>query len=141
MREGESGAMDLKVIHNADGSVRIQAEGATSNAAPMIINTATLIPVNFSVSGTPQMESTDVLMLTGNVEELGNGATTWDGAAGPMAIPPSGNPILTVSLPAGQTVQFNFFILHNDGSTTMESGPAHSYTVPTSGTGNISVNW
>jgi glycosidase len=115
--------------------------GVASNAAPLIVNTSTLVPVNFSVSGVPQMQSTDVLMLTGTVAELGNGATTWNGAVGPMAVPPTGNPLLTVSLPAGKTVQFSFFILHSDGSTTMESGPAHSYSVPTSGVGGVTVSW
>jgi hypothetical protein len=123
-------------------TVTVTPQGsAASNAAPLIVNTATLVPVNFSVSGVPQMQSTDVLMLTGNVAELGNGATTWNGAVGPMAVPPTGNPLLTVSLPAGKTVQFSFFLLHSDGSTTMESGPGHSYTVPTSGVGGVTVSW
>jgi Ca-activated chloride channel family protein len=37
MRQGESGAMDLKVIHNDDGSVRIQAQGATTNSASNLV--------------------------------------------------------------------------------------------------------
>jgi len=113
---------------------------ATSNAAPFTVNTATLIPVNFSVSNTPTLASTDVIMLTGNVAELGSGATTWNSAIGPVTIPIAGSALQTVSVPAGATVQFYFFVLHSDGSITAESA-AHSYNVPPTGVGATAVSW
>ncbi len=120
-------------------TVSVTQGTATSNGAPFTVNTATLIPVNFSVSNTPTLASTDVIMLTGNVAELGNGATTWNGAIGPVTIPAAGSALQTVSVPAG-TIQFHFFVLHGDGSITAES-TQHSYTVPSTGVGATAVNW
>ena len=116
------------------------AGGTISNAAPFTVSTGTLIPVNLAVSGTPTLASTDQLMLRGNVLELGNNATTFNGAIGPVPMPSSGSGIQTVSLPTGATVQFEFFILHSDGTTTAESA-FHTYTVPASGVGTDTVTW
>jgi glycosidase len=121
-------------------TVTVTQGTATSNPAPFKVSTSTLIPVNLSVSGTPTLASTDVLMLTGNIAELGNNATTWNGAIGPVPIPSAGSGIQTVSLPAGATVQFEFFVLHSDGTTTPESA-SHTYTVPTTGVGTSAVTW
>ncbi len=121
-------------------TVTVTQGTATSNAAPFMMNTSTLIPVNFSVSNTPTLASTDVIMLTGNVAELGNEATTWNGAIGPVTIPAAGSALQTVSVPAGATVQFHFFVLHSDGSITSE-GVEHSYTVPITGVGAAAVTW
>ncbi len=121
-------------------TVTVTQGTATSSAAPFTVNTATLIPVNFSVSNTPTLASTDVIMLTGNVAELGNEATTWNGAIGPVTIPAAGSALQTVSVPAGTTVQFYFFVLHSDGSTIAEGAP-HAYIVPSSGVGAVAVAW
>jgi glycosidase len=121
-------------------TVTVTQGTATSNAAPFTVNTSTLIPVNFSVSGTPALASTDVIMLTGNVAELGNGATTWNGAVGPVTIPAAGSALQTVSVPAGATVKFQFFVLHSNGSITSE-GVQHSYTIPSAGAGTAAVTW
>jgi glycosidase len=121
-------------------TVTITTGGTTSNAAPFTVSTSTLIPVNLSVSNTPTLASTDQLMLTGNILELGNNATTFNGAIGPVPIPAAGSGLQTVSLPAGATVQFQFFVLHSDGTTTAE-GSSHTYSVPTSGIGTDSVTW
>lgn len=121
-------------------TVTVMQGTATSNSAPLKVSTSTLIPVNLSVSGTPTLASSDVLMLTGNIAELGNNATTWNGAIGPVPIPTAGSGIQTVSLPAGATVQFQFFVLHSDGTTTPESA-SHTYTVPSTGVGTDAVTW
>lgn len=121
-------------------TVTVTQGTVTSNAAPFTVSTSTLIPVNISVSGTPTLTSTDVLMLTGNIAELGNDATTWSEAIGPTPIPSAGNGIQTVSLPAGATVQFKFFVLHSDGTTTPENA-SHTYTVPSTGVGESAVTW
>lgn len=121
-------------------TVTVTQGTATSNAAPFTVNTATLIPVNFSVSGTPALFGTDVIMLTGNVAELGNGATTWNDAIGPVTIPAAGSALQTVSVPAGATVQFQFFVLHSNESITSE-GVQHRYTIPSTGAGTAAVTW
>jgi hypothetical protein len=45
------------------------------------------------------------------------------------------------SVPAGANIQFKFFIKHSDGTVTWEGGSNHTYTVPSSGTGNVTVAW
>jgi glycosidase len=122
-------------------TVAVTQGTATSISAPFTVNTATLIPVNFSVTGTPTLASADVIMLTGNVAELGNSATTWNGAIGPVTIPSAGSALQTVSVPAGATLQFQFFVLHGDGTVTWENGANHSYNIPTSGVGAAAVAW
>jgi hypothetical protein len=80
-------------------------------------------------------------MLSGSVAELGNWATTWNGAVGPVTIPAAGSGLQTVSVPAGSTVQFKFFVLHSNGSITWENGANHSYTIPATGVGAAAVTW
>lgn len=121
-------------------TVTVTQGAATSNSAPFKVNTSTLIPVNLSVSGTPTLANSDVLMLAGNAMELGAGANTWNGAIGPVPIPSAGSGIQTVSLPAGATVQLKFFVLHTDG-ITMQQSASHIYTVPTTGVGTSAVTW
>jgi hypothetical protein len=126
----------------AGATIVIVAQGAaTSSAAPFVVSTSPLIPVNFSVSGLPTLASTDVVMLTGSASELGNWSTTWNGAAGPVTAPSTGNGLLTVSVPAGLGVQFKFLVLHGDGSVTSEGGVNHSYNIPASGVGAVAVVW
>ena len=130
----------VPALQAGPATVTVKQGTATSNAAASTVNTAVLVPVNFSVSGTPTVASTDVMMLTGNVAELGNGATTWNGAIGPVTIPATGSALQTVSVPAGATVQFNFFVLHHDGTSIPES-TVHNYTVPSTGVGTTAVVW
>jgi len=130
----------VPVLAAGAAMVTVTQGTATSNAAPFTVSSSKLIPVNFSVSGTPVLASTDVIMLTGNVAELGNGAITWNSAIGPVTIPTTGSGLQTVSAPAGATVQFQFFVLHGNGSITSEGGH-HSYTVPSTGVGTAAVIW
>ena len=125
------------------GSAQVSVErGANpSNSAPFFVNSGKLIPVNFAVSGVPALAAGDVVMLTGNLAELGNWSTTWNGADGPAVIPADRSALLTVSVSAGAKAEFKFFILHPDGSVTWEGGANHAYAIPGSGAGAIAVNW
>jgi hypothetical protein len=127
-------------IAAGSAQVTVSQGTATSSTAPFQVNTAALIPVNFSVSSVPSLATSDAVMLTGNLAELGNEATTWNGAVGPVTIPSTGNGLLTVSVPAGSTLQFKFFVLHSDGTVTSETS-YHSYSVPISGVGTEAVTW
>jgi hypothetical protein len=122
-------------------TVTVTQGTATSFAAPFTLNTSPLIPVNFIVSGTPVLENTDVILLSGSVSELGNWDASWNGAIGPVTIPALGSGLLTVSLPVSTVVQFKFFVLHSDGSVTWEGGPNHAYTVASAGVGTVTMNW
>jgi len=51
------------------------------------------------------------------------------------------NWFLDASMPAGTAIQFKFIKIAADGTVTWENGSNHQYTVPTSGTGFVTVNW
>jgi hypothetical protein len=58
-----------------------------------------------------------------------------------MLAPNYPNWFLNVALPAGKSVQFKFIDIQSGGNVVWENGSNHSYTVPTSGTGSLNVNW
>lgn len=115
--------------------------GAVSNGIQYTVLTAKLIPVTFTVNNATPTTTGDYIFLTGNTVELGGWSTTWDGALGPMLAPHYPDWFLTASVPAGQTIQFKFIKIAAGGAVTWENGANHSFTVPTSGTGFVNVNW
>ena len=129
-------------VTNGSYSVTVTNNGGTaSNSIQFTVLTAKLIPVTFTVNNATPTVNGDYIFLTGNTVELGNWATTWDGAVGPMLPPNYPNWFLNVSVPAGQTIQFKFIKIAANGAVTWEAGSNHTYTVPSSGTGFVNVNW
>jgi glycosidase len=119
----------------------INSSAQVSNGIQYTVLTAKLIPVTFTVYNATPTQTGDYIFLTGNTVELGTWSTTWDGAVGPMLTPNYPNWFLNASVPAGQTIQFKFIKIAANGGVTWEAGSNHSYTVPTSGTGSVNVNW
>lgn len=117
------------------------SRGRVSNSVPFTVLAAKLIPVTFTVNNATPTAPGDYIFLTGDTVELGNWNTTWDGAVGPMLTPNYPNWFLNVSVPAGQIIHFKFIKISANGTVTWENGSNHSYTVPTSGTGFVNVNW
>jgi glycosidase len=115
--------------------------GSSANTMVFTVLAAKLIPVTFTVNNATPTNPGDYIFVTGNTIELGNWGTTFQSAIGPMLPPNYPNWFLNVSLPAGQTVQFKFIDIQSGGNVIWEGGSNHSYTVPASGTGSVSVNW
>jgi glycosidase len=129
-------------VANGNYNVTVTNSGGTvSNGIQYTVLTAKLIPVTFTVYNATPTNTGDYIFLTGNTIELGAWSTTWDGAVGPMLTPNYPNWFLTASVPAGQTIQFKFIKIAAGGAVTWENGSNHTYTVPTSGTGFVNVNW
>jgi len=129
-------------VTNGSYNVTVTNSGGTvSNGIQYTVLTAKLIPVTFTVNNATPTSTGDYIFLTGNTVELGAWSTTWDGAVGPMLTPNYPNWFLTASVPAGQTIQFKFIKIASGGAVTWENGSNHTYTVPTSGTGFVNVNW
>jgi glycosidase len=127
-----------------NGSYNLQlksSNGTAANTIPFTVLTAKLIPVTFTVNNANPTNPGDYIFVTGNTVELGNWGTTFQIAIGPMLDPNYPNWFLNVSLPAGQTVQFKFIDIQSSGNVVWENGANHQYTVPTSGTGYVTVNW
>jgi glycosidase len=141
-----SGANQIVVsvpsVSNGNYNITVtDSRGHVSNSVPFTVLAAKLIPVTFTVNNATPTAIGDYIFLTGDTVELGNWNTTWDGAVGPMLTPNYPNWFLNVSVPAGRTIQFKFTKIAASGAVAWENGPNHSYTVPTSGTGFVNVNW
>jgi len=129
-------------VTNGVYSVQLKNSGGTAaNTIQFTVLTAKLIPVTFTVNNAAPTNTGDYIFLTGSTIELGNWSTTWDGAIGPMLTPNYPNWFLNASVPAGGQLQFKFIKIAANGTVTWENGSNHSYTVPTSGTGFVTVNW
>jgi hypothetical protein len=129
-------------VTNGNYSVTVTTSGAqVSNGINYTVLTAKLIPITFTVNNATPTQVGDYIFLTGNTVELGNWATTWDGAVGPLLTPNYPNWFNVVSVPAGQTIQFKFIKIAANGAVTWEAGANHQFTVPASGTGFVNVNW
>jgi glycosidase len=129
-------------VSNGNYSVTVTNTSAqVSNSIQFTTLAAKLIPVTFTVNNASPTVTGDYIFLTGDTVELSNWSTTWDGAVGPMNAPNYPNWFLNVSVPAGRTIQFKFIKITSGGAVTWEAGSNHSYTVPTSGTGFVNVNW
>jgi len=123
-------------------SVAVQASGgSTSNALPLTVLTANQVPVTFTVNNV-SLPAGAAIYLTGNVMELGSNAQTANSAVGPLlAVPASTTSwFIDASVPAGAQIQFTFFQVLSDG-TIVPEGTSHSYSIPATGVGSVSVNW
>lgn len=117
------------------------SSGTAANTIQFTVLTGQLIPVTFTVNNATPTNVGDYIFLTGSTIELGTWGTTFDTAIGPMLAPSYPNWFLNASLPAGATVQFKFIKIAANGTVTWENGSNHQYTVPTSSTGFVNVNW
>ena len=115
--------------------------GTASNSIQFTVLTAKLIPVTFTVNNASPTNPGDNIFLSGNVVELGSWGTTFDTAVGPLLTPNYPNWFENVSVPAGTTIQFKFIKIAANGTATYENGSNHTYTVPASGVGNVTVSW
>jgi glycosidase len=124
-------------------TVRRSGSATWSNAFDFTAYQARLIPVTFTVNNASPTNPGDYIYLTGNTVELGNWATTPQSAVGAMLTTAGTYPNwwLTVSVPAGKTLNYKFIKIQANGAVTWENGADHSYTVPASGVGNVNVNW
>jgi glycosidase len=132
----------VPVVTNGNYNVTVtNSSSQVSNGVQFTVLQAKLIPVTFTVFNASPTQTGDYIFLTGDTVELGNWATTWDAAVGPMLTPNYPNWFLNVSVPAGKTIQFKFIKIAANGAVTWEAGANHSYTVPASGVGFVNVNW
>ncbi len=130
-------------ISNGNYNVTVtDSRGHVSNSVPFTILAAKLIPVTFTVNNATPTAPGDYIFLTGDTG--GARKLEYDvgrRAVGPMLTPNYPNWLLNVSVPAGHSIQFKFIKIAANDTVTWESGSNHSYTVPTSGTGSVNVNW
>ncbi len=120
--------------------VSVVTSAGTSNTIDYEVLSAKQIPVVFTVRNASTSWGQNIY-LTGSVQELGNWSTDTDQIWGPFLCPNYPEWYMVASVPAGQTIQFKFLKIDSNGNVVWEGGNNHTYTVPTSGTGNITVDW
>lgn len=129
---------------NVAVTVTPAGSGTASNAFTFGVYQAKLIPVTFTINNALATQPGDAIYLTGNTLELTNWTASAKGSVGPMLTNATTYPNwwLTVSVPAGKTIEFKAIRVQANGTVTWENGATnHSYTVPTSGVGFVNVNW
>jgi Starch binding domain len=110
---------------------------------PFTVRTTQLIPVRFTLKNATANQG-DRIFLAGNTAELGKWAQscpTFHNTEGPTVYPNDPNWVLSAAVPAGQMIRFKFIKIAADGTVAWEKGSHHTYTVPTSGEGSVTVNW
>lgn len=93
--------------------------------------TVTAVAVTFNSRKVTQFGQT--VKIVGNVAALGNWDTSKAVALGASGYSAS-NPVWsgTVTLAAGQALQYKYIVVNQDGSVTWEADPNRAYTVPKS---------
>jgi glycosidase len=144
IKSWSNASVTFTVPNVANGAYNVQLKssaGIPANAIAFTVLAAKLIPVTFTITNASPTNPGDYIFVTGNTVELGNWGTAFQSAIGPMLDPNYPNWFLNVSLPADQLVQFKFIDIQANGNVIWESGSNHSYTVPASGTGSVTVGW
>jgi hypothetical protein len=132
----------VPAVGNAIYNVQLKnSAGTAANTIQFTVLTAKLVSVTFTVNNASPTNVGDYIFLTGNTVELGGWGTTFDTAVGPMLTPNYPNWFINTSMPAGTAIQFKFIKIASNGTVTWEGGSNHTYTVPTGGTGSVTVNW
>jgi glycosidase len=124
-------------------TVTRSGSATASNGFNFTAYQAKLVPVTFTVLNAIPTNPGDAIYLTGNTVELGNWASTPATAIGAMLTTAGTYPNwwLTVSVPAGKTLQYKFIRIQANGSVTWENGANHSVTAPASGVGSVNAGW
>lgn len=119
----------------------IKSDGTASNGIEYNVLTGAQVPVTFNVNNAPPTNFGDNVYVTGSVPELGNWSTDKNVAVGRLLAPNYPNWFGMASLPAGRKVEYKFIVIRADGSVVWENGLNHTYAVPTSGVGSVTVDW
>lgn len=127
-----------KITVSPDKKVTITLTGDTSKLYAVDEDAGETIPVTINIRNASTDWGQSIYIL-GNCGELGN----WNpsNAAGPAVCPNYPEWNLTVYLPADQKIEFKAIKKNAAGNVIWQSGENHSYTVPSSGTGKVSIDW
>lgn len=96
------------------------------------------IPVTFTINNATTVLGQNVY-IAGSIAELGN--WTPVNAIGPASCPNYPTWTITINLPAGQAIQFKAIKKDATGTVVWEGGSNHTYTVPASGSGSVTITW
>lgn len=127
-----------KITVTSDRKITISLTGNNSKIYTVDDSAEAKIPVTFTVNNATTTWGQNVYII-GNCTELGNWNT--DAAVGPASCPnyPTWN--ITVYLTPGTTIEFKAIKKDDYGNVTWQEGYNHTYTVPASGEGQVTISW
>ncbi|WPB39401.1 alpha-amylase family glycosyl hydrolase [[Clostridium] scindens] len=127
-----------KITVSSDNKITITLTGNSSKIYVVDEDADPLIPVTFTINNATTNWGENVY-IAGNCEELGN----WDPekAVGPAVCPDYPIWNLTAYLPAGTNIEFKAIKKDASENITWQDGDNRTYSVPTSGTGRVTINW
>lgn len=127
-----------KITVSSDNKITITLTGNSSKIYVVDEDADPLIPVTFTINNATTNWGENVY-IAGNCEELGN----WnpEKAVGPAVCPNYPIWTLTAYLPAGTNIEFKAIKKDANGNVTWQDGGNRTYSVPASGTGQITINW
>ena len=127
-----------KITVSSDNKITSTLTGNSSKIYVVDEDADPLIPVTFTINNATTNWGENVY-IAGNCEELGN----WnpEKAVGPAVCPNYPIWTLTAYLPAGTNIEFKAIKKDANGNVTWQDGGNRTYSVPASGTGQITINW
>jgi len=127
-----------KIVVSADRKITVSIHGNNSKIYVVDEDLEDRIPVTFMVDNA-KTNWGENLYISGNCNELGN----WDveKAAGPAICLDYPKWTLTTYLPAGSKIEFKAIKKDSYGKVLWQQGENRSYFVPSSGQGNVIIEW
>lgn len=127
-----------KITVTPDRKITVSLTGNSSKVYVADENAESLIPVTFTINNAVTNWGEN-LYISGNCAELGN----WDPnvAIGPATCPNYPVWTLTSYLLPGKTIEFKAIKKDNEGNVVWQEGQNHTYTVPETGEGQVSIEW
>lgn len=127
-----------KITVTPDRKITVSLTGNSSKVYVADENAESLIPVTFTINNAVTNWGEN-LYISGNCAELGN----WDPnvAIGPATCPNYPVWTLTSYLLPGKTIEFKAIKKDNVGNVVWQEGQNHTYTVPETGEGQVSIDW
>lgn len=129
-------------ICNVSTTTSSTAAISTTSKTSTACTSATSVAVTFKELKTTTYGQT--VKISGNITALGNWNTA-NAVSLSASSYTSSNPLwqVTITLPAGQAIQYKYILVSSSGAVTWEADPNHSYTVPTgcAATATVSNTW
>lgn len=127
-----------KITVTSDRKITVSLTGNSSKIYAVDENAESLIPVTFTINNAVTKWGQNIY-ISGNCAELGN----WDPniAVGPATCPNYPVWTLTSYLAPGKTIEFKAIKKDETGNVVWQEGHNHTYTVPETGEGQVSINW
>lgn len=129
----------LANVVNGNGSVTSEMTTFKNNIVSLTPSGGPTTPVTFTIHNATTYLGQQVY-ITGNINELGNWNTSI--ARGPASCPNYPTWTVTINnLPADRTIEFKAIKKDGSGNVVWEGGSNRTYTVPSSGSGSVTITW